>query len=289
MTGSWRRLQPLGLCLLGAVVLHGLGLAGWQLQRSRQLGTAAGVGAPLSADDTPELLRFSRQQAQQNLMPAVVPLPGPELLPPPPPPEPAAQANAPSAAAARPGSRRPKGARSAVSARPTPVPRPRSGTPPAAGSSGAAEAEATGSAAAANVLAALDQLQRQVQTRGSQAEPGTERARAAGSDTRSPASGAKGAEAEAPGLRLLRPEPAEQEGYRSLWEKGQPAAGPRRDWSSLPGSLERRRLPLAQARRGAAAVQHREAVLLGEQLLLFWVVGDQLWMLRSPVAAGSGG
>jgi hypothetical protein len=73
--------RPLGIALLAAVLVHGLGLtyAGLRNNRSARLPEAAKM-----PDDTPELLRFSRR-APQTVALNTIPLPPPSLLPPPPP------------------------------------------------------------------------------------------------------------------------------------------------------------------------------------------------------------
>jgi hypothetical protein len=73
--------RPLGIALLAAVLVHGLGLtyAGLRNSSGARLPEAAKV-----PDDTPELLRFSRR-APQTVALNTIPLPPPSLLPPPPP------------------------------------------------------------------------------------------------------------------------------------------------------------------------------------------------------------
>jgi hypothetical protein len=73
--------RPLGIALLAAVLLHGLGLTYAGLRQSRSARGSAAAPVP---DDTPELLRFSRR-APQALPLSTIPLPPPSLLPPPPP------------------------------------------------------------------------------------------------------------------------------------------------------------------------------------------------------------
>lgn len=83
---------------------------------------------------------------------------------------------------------------------------------------------------------------------------------------------------------LLKPEAAAA--YVTLWERARPA-------SALPGAggpaaqeLELRSLPLAEARRHsrAAIPRQHQGVLLEDRLLLLWPEGNQLWLMRVPVA-----
>ena len=90
---------------------------------------------------------------------------------------------------------------------------------------------------------------------------------------------------EPPPPLLLRPEGSAQQPYQALWESARPETGGPAGSAALPLSLERRSLPLAQARRGGLPFSHGEGVLLGDQLMLFWVQGDQLWLLRSKMSS----
>lgn len=155
--------RPLGIALLAAVLVHGLGLTYAGLRNSR---TARAPEAPRAPDDTPELLRFSRR-APQALPLSTIPLPPPSLLPPPPPnllaPLPGGQGRETPSAKAR-GSQRPglqsrggktAGAMPRRTATRLPVARP-SGKKPAAASPGAATAAPpVGLAAALEALEAL--------------------------------------------------------------------------------------------------------------------------------------
>ena len=73
----WRHLR---LPLLGALALNGVLVAATLRPPARTAPTVA--SAP--PDDTPELLRFSRQQAREPAL-AALPLPPLSALPPPPP------------------------------------------------------------------------------------------------------------------------------------------------------------------------------------------------------------
>jgi hypothetical protein len=84
----------------------------------------------------------------------------------------------------------------------------------------------------------------------------------------------------------LKPEAEAAAAYLTLWERARPA-------SALPGAggpaaqeLELRSLPLAEARRlsRTAIPRQHQGVLLGDRLLLLWPEGNQLWLMRVPVA-----
>jgi hypothetical protein len=51
----------------------------------------------------------------------------------------------------------------------------------------------------------------------------------------------------------------------------------------LPAGLAVRDLPLNQARRSGANIQHRRLVRLDDGVLLFWVEGSTVWLVRSPL------
>jgi hypothetical protein len=46
--------------------------------------------------------------------------------------------------------------------------------------------------------------------------------------------------------------------------------------------VEVRRLPLARARAEGVEVESGRLLRLDDQLLLLWIEGDQLWLLRLP-------
>ena len=132
-----RRLQPLGIPLLAALVLHALLLAAASWRPGR-----TGAAPPLRPDDTPELLVFSRLPPEPA-PPSGIPLPPPDLLPAPPPPplpsrplrpsgQPLASATRRVSQPSRPSPRRPAGRRPARIAR--------AASPPARAASPAATA-----------------------------------------------------------------------------------------------------------------------------------------------------
>lgn len=290
MNPALRRLRPFGLCLLAAVLLHSLVLALLQLQRQRLKPASASAPSEVRpADDTPELLRFSRNQAQAGT-PSIVPLPGFDQLPPPPPP----MATGP----ARPGATaKPKGQADFVPRQPgQPGQRGRAGTIAARQQHGAAQVRpggAVGDQPGARVEvdspAILLERLRRLASEPSEARPGQEPSATGSPGGRSEARrggdppGRAAAEGDPP---LRRPEAAAQQPYQALWESARPEATGPAGLGALPGLLERRSLPLAQSLRGGLSINHGEGVLLGDQLMLFWVQGDQLWLLRAKLSGG---
>ncbi|MEB3361064.1 MAG: hypothetical protein VKI42_02940 [Synechococcaceae cyanobacterium] len=279
MNPSLLRWRPIGVCLLAAVLLHSLALAMLHLQRQRlKPAPASALSDARPADDTPELLRFSRHQSERAA-PSIVPLPGFDQLPPPPPL--AASAAGPGAAAKskglldfkpqKPGVGGRSGRGANVAAQQRRASQVRHGGPVSSG-----QARALAELETPAVL--LERLRR-LALESPEPRPVAEPPVGGGP------SGSRGGpgEAEAP---LRRPEGAALQPYQALWEGAQSETGSPAGVSALPAMLERRSLPLAQARRGGLPINHGEGVLLGDQLLLFWIQGDQLWLLRSKVSGG---
>jgi hypothetical protein len=281
MNPSLLRWRPIGICLLAAVLLHSLALAMLHLQRQRlKPAPASTLSNARPVDDTPELLRFSRHQSERGT-PSIVPLPGFDQLPPPPPPSLAASAAGPGGTIkprgqwdfkpqnSGAGGRSGRGANLAAQQRRASPVRP--GAPVSSGQARAlAELETP-----AVLLERLRRLASEAPQPRSVSEP---------TSGGGPAGGRGGSgEAESP---LRRPEGAAQQPFQALWEGAQPETSGPAGVSALPAMLERRSLPLAQARRGGLPINHGEGVLLGDQLLLFWIQGDQLWLLRSKVSGG---
>ena len=52
----------------------------------------------------------------------------------------------------------------------------------------------------------------------------------------------------------------------------------------LPAGVAIRDLPLSQARRSGADIQHRRLVRLDDGVLLLWVEGSTVWLVRSPLS-----
>ncbi len=246
--------RPLGIALLAALLLHGLGLTYAGLRNDRR--TARVPEAPRAPDDTPELLRFSRL-APQALPLSTIPLPPPSVLPPPPPnllaPLPQGQGPANRAAGARGSSTRGPQASGAKTAGSRPhgaslrVPVARTSTArapvakPAAASLGAAAAtQPTELAVAREALEAL------------RSAPATE-----SKDTAA---------------------------LRALWEQATAVEA-----EGLPEGMDLRRMPAAMAKElGLAAGEKRSGRTEG-LLLVAWLEGDQLWLLQAPAARAEAG
>lgn len=95
-------------------------------------------------------------------------------------------------------------------------------------------------------------------------------------------SGAKDEDTLPPVLSGL--EASRREAYLALWGRALPQLIPPSLKSlAQEGSpvIEVRRLPLEQSQTDELEVQHRQMLDLGDQLLLFWVEGKQLWLFRS--------
>jgi len=275
----WRRggpASPLLIALLAAIALHLLALAGLQLRQRRQ--PAALVPPP--RDDTPELLRFSRQQTRE---PALAPLSIAALaqLPLPPPPPLAATSADATAAAATPrkaGSGSGSSDLSRLQPAASRANRPRAGANRAADRRPAAGRPATSTAAKTDpglesALASLGRLQ-------------------AGAGQRPVTTGEQGWPA---------PQKAETEQlslWRRLWEKATPAAAAATGPRPLPAGVELRRLSAADSTAAELPGGRRLSLQLNDRLLLVWPVGRELWLLQAPATrpaaaddeeSGSGG
>lgn len=289
--GPRRLLLP----LLAALAVHGLGLSWAQLQDAKQRRRPP-LSPPTSRDNTPELLRFSRQAALGPAL-ATVALPRTAALPPPPdgsapagravprsagsrerqPPPTSSSPGKPARGKpplARPAARGSGNAAGATAATPPSGPL-RSGGSSAGGSSASSSAGGTtaGGNAAGNgppprqeessaVLSLLKQL-------GRQQEP------ASGSATAPPPPALEGAAAAA---------------YRRLWHEATVARPASPALAGLPATVESRRAGRSLVQRLRLNPGHRQAVLLDRQVLLFWQEGETLWLLRLPgEQAGSPG
>jgi len=256
-------LPSLGVPLLAAVLLHGLWLSFNHLQRSR-----LSPPAKLSArDDTADLLQLSRRLPDEQEM-GTVPLPPQLTLPPPPPellsalpppPETAKRRAAAGAVATKKGSlrlalppRRP-GATRAVSPGAKPPGRPAT----------ARVAESAPLGPLATLLALRDQVALPAATAESALQAAT---------------------GESP--LLLRPEGETADSFRKLWEGARSDSTPSGELGDLPETVELRELPLTQARGAGLNPSHRQAVVLADHLILFWIDNSTLWMLRSPTTPG---
>jgi len=285
---AWR------LSVLAAVLLHLLALAGWELLRRRQ----PPPGWLKAADDTPILLQFSReeplaQEAGGIPLPPAAPLPPPiaaEVSPPNAFPSGGSGAEKPAAtpirqptpvrttqgnAGSRPGALK----ASARLVRP-----PGSGTPSASASvAPIPPAFGAGSPARLALEKAL------LDARGTSAEEATAPGREGKGDPRSgggnPISEAEGRPAggdqakTSGGGMALRATPADLR----LWGLAQTSRMSPGSLEGLPAGLSVRELPLSQARSSGADIQHRRLVRLDDGVLLLWVEGSTLWLVRSPL------
>ena len=248
-----RGLQPLGMPLVVALLLHSLLLAGASLRPQR-----TGAAPPLRPDDTPELLVFSRLPPEP-LPTSGVPLPPPELLPAPPPPpslptrplrplRPSGQSLA-SATRRLSQPRRPSPAKASRAVRPRPA--PPATAPSAPGPSGSASASPSSSATATATASAS-----------------------------APASGETSA---SPG----KPEAAPR--WRRLWQGAEggaalppPPAALAAALAVAPPQAELRRLPLQRARQEGVEPDSGQLLRLDGHRLLLWIEGGDLWLLRTP-------
>lgn len=234
-----------------------------------------------AADNTPELLRFS-SRASQAASPAAglgtLTLPFESSLPPPPPelagaplpPPPPAMAGQGEGGGARPTSPAPAVARGAA----------RSGlawgVEPVAAKGIPADA-----ATSLELAGQLDAPPTDSTAQSGQQDP-----------TAKPDDPAKG-EGSKPALaalarRHLKLTAANDRPYRILWDSGS-AAGSRPDsLAGLPEGLEVRRLPLAAARAMGLGQPHGISVKSPAGLLLLWVQGDDLWLIRQAPATSNG-
>jgi len=273
-------LKTAALPVLLALVLHAVWLATTPLRQSAPLAKAR-----LSAEDnSPELLRFSRQPPPAPPALAAVPLPGASTLPPPPPPPaepdaaavdkssaeaPAANkaavvvvrsspARAPAASVRPPGPTKPSGAAPAgrvihlVPGTDKPTP-----SDEAAANLGMA---ATPNGPLATLLAA-----QRLASSGASPNPNDS------------------ALAEAGLTGLQRPSGQALQSYQALWNGAAAKESGPGDLSALPPNVQLREVATATANAQEVPTSHRQAVLLGNQLLLFWVEGDNLWLIRAPM------
>jgi hypothetical protein len=269
------RARPLALAMLVAAVGHGLWLGHAELRLRRQ---------PLpqalrSRDDSPELLEFSRLPPEP-LAPAPIPLPPEETSPPPPPlPEkgsanssatakPQEKAVAPPAAPSsspRGGSRvtNPVAIKSALNkaaATKPPASEPPAIKPPAS-------KPAASRPAVAQPTAARPQSPRPPQPPGQREEPSLTPLR-------------RLAEARRKGPPRLHGERLQS--WRSLWQGAEAGTSPPAALVERGEESELRRIPLATARADGLEPSHGEVLRLDDHLLLAWIDGSQLWLLRAP-------
>jgi hypothetical protein len=257
-------LPRLGIPLLAALLLHGLGLSLSHLQSKRQPPMVR-----LSArDDTADLLVLSRRLPEEQEM-GTIPLPPRLSLPPPPPALLSALPPPPDATKRRP----PAAGTTSPKKRALQVPAPRrlpgatravgSGTKSSPGTTTTRPPDPAVSAA----LATLESLREQAAL---------------------PASAEEGTFADATGTKppLLRPVGEAADSWRKLWEGARPESTPAEELGDLPASVELRKLPITQARGAGVIPSHGQAVVLADHLILLWIENGTLWMLRSPTRPG---
>lgn len=239
--------SPLVFALLAAVVVHLLGFSYRQLRAQRQLQPSQ----PQLADDSPELLLFSRRQpleeslqlaalAPLSSLPSLSNLPPPPLLSP---------------RSASPAGRRQLAGRlqgGSIQASRQRVPRV----------GGTRRAHSTGFAPgfAGSALAVI----RRLQGLGAAAESG----------------GNPGLELP-PDPDLQRPQGDAAAAWRQLWQRAVVVPPSAVGQISPTERLELRRLPLADAAQDGLRSGERMAVVLDDQLLLLWPDGQTLWIWRA--------
>lgn len=251
--------MTLAVPLLAALLLHGLLLAAAGLRPVRP------AAAPLQrADDTPELLVFSRLPPEP-LPGDAVPLPPPELLPAPPPPplpsrslRPRKDRRAPTASA---GGRRDISVRAARAGRRTGPRAP----------------------ARASLAAAVPK---------SSPQPGSGARGGAGAAATAGGAGTPPAASPPPSLPLAgggSASPEQLRRWRLLWQGAEagaalppPPGGLVAALALAPPPVELRRLPLQRARQEGLEPSSGQLVRLDGQRLLLWIEGPDLWVLRAP-------
>lgn len=70
--------------------------------------------------------------------------------------------------------------------------------------------------------------------------------------------------------------------WRSLWQAAEPDPSPPAALEGRGEESELRRIPLARARADGIDPSHGEVLRLDDHLLLAWIDGGQLWLLRAP-------
>jgi len=291
---TWR------LILLAAVLIHLLALAGWQMVRRRQPQPPS----LRAADDTPILLQFSREEPEAQdggsiPLPPAAPLPPPQGIETPGQPAPTGPAAGPGTASTLPGRAEATGnsGKEKVAPSPragaarTPARQARAkgvgtpGTPPAA----AAPPLALGAGSAARVALekglqdarppAAEEVQgaakeakkdAKTEQRNGGTNPGPEgEARSSGGDPGRTSAGGS----------IQQASPAEQR----LWNLARPGRTTAGSREGLPPGVTVRELPLSQARSSGADISHRRLVRLDDGVLLIWLEGSTVWLVRSPL------
>jgi hypothetical protein len=238
---------------LAALLLHSLLLAAAGLRPTRPA-----AAPPQRADDTPELLVFSRLPPEP-LPSDQVPLPPPDLLPAPPPPP--------------------------LPSRPLrPRLEPRASKPGAPAAGAAATPKPSAKANSKPITKANLKGYPKANPKAP-AKPGTP------APARVPPSA--GAQVPPPptastsGATPVQPEQASR--WRLLWQSAEagaalppPPGGLAAALALAPPSTELRRLPLQRARTEGLEPVSGQVLRLDGQRLLLWIDGPDLWLLRTP-------
>jgi hypothetical protein len=70
--------------------------------------------------------------------------------------------------------------------------------------------------------------------------------------------------------------------WQGLWQAAESDASPPAELDSRGEEIELRHIPLARARADGLEPVHGEVLRLDNHLLLAWIDGSQLWLLRAP-------
>ena len=245
---------PLLISFVAAVVFHALFLAYHQLRQSRLTPPAR---LP-SRDNTPELLQFSRQPAPLSTL-EVLPLPKASFLPPPLSPDLLAplgpsRGRQPSGPAPSRAPKKPRVIQGKASSK-VALHQRKPGGPRQQSPALLPRLENSLLAEAAEQLRAFVEL-----------HPG------------SPQEGKANAQ------DFSEPDSAQQQAYRKLWNLAQPSQLPSEPSieDAIKLAIEIRQLPMKDSRVDDLEIRHRQIVVLNDEILLFWLDGQQLWILKSP-------
>ncbi len=261
--------MPLAVALAG----HALWLAWAGLSE----GSRRSLPLRRAADDTPELLRFSRQASQPANLAAglsTVNLPFDQTLPPPP----------PDLEDRRPGTS------------PTPGVAPRRTAGAKAAAANHAQGNRWGVAPTspqglpddpATTLALAWQLADGEQDRG-EASGRSGASDPSGDGTAEPPQNSEPAGAAAVARRQVRVSGPAERPWRGLWERASRSEALPASLADLPEGVEVKRLELTAARRLGLTQPHGISVLSGRSLLLLWADGDTLWLLQRKRPAAEG-
>jgi len=296
---GWPAAAPLGLALAAALVGHGLLLAHGPWRRS-----PAKAPVLTAEDTTPELLRFSRRMPQE-VAATTIPLPPATTLPPPPTdllgPLPTKEskeggpAKTPAAATGKAGAKHPEA--KTTNLRPTLVLKPSKASAP--GAHGAKAHPMAGQGAKGPGAKSATKGPKGAPTSGPPAQgAGTQPLALAPNPLRlSPSPPAEALQR----LRELRAsgegapptpgssgsaseplKPAAAAPYLRLWDQAAPAAITAGTDGALSEGVQARRLPLAAARALGLDPGQQQWIKAGDQSLLVWIDGPNLWLFKGP-------